>query len=420
MSDLLGKYTKYAIRANDIYPTISRAIHPELGTSLHRTLDVGALCNLTKILKNLRGVITQEQFTYLASNIGVDRYASSHYLRELQEIEFINVAAGRIENSIPATSLTIFESIGQRLESYSPSELEIQHFELMNNVAEMPSKVVDLFEKLDVKPESMKLFKNIGYGCGYLDSYVSPADAKEILYSPIYWEENPSKLFELIDKFQHDRVLEKISYIRNHQGLPVIDVGEDDLLTEAVASGALPTNSVTSTGGEQFFIFTPNLGVKIYEKDIMKKARQIVASVRYGENFAQITRIVSAKRVLEALLRRGQIGGHTENIHQYGMLIEMGLVYPRKAYYGHSIHLNDTIENRRTFQIAIELLESGTIIDNEAMIAEEDLEKTFKKGKAFSDELININKFKQKIPAESDTLQKIADYLRGVDEDVFK
>ncbi|MFK4319516.1 hypothetical protein CON66_16650 [Bacillus cereus] len=420
MSDLLGKYTKYAIRANDIYPTISRAIHPELGTSLHRTLDVGALCNLTKILKNLRGVITQEQFTYLASNIGVDRYASSHYLRELQEIEFINVAAGRIENSIPATSLTIFESIGQRLESYSPSELEIQHFELMNNVAEMPSKVVDLFEKLDVKPENMKLFKNIGYGCGYLDSYVSPADAKEILYSPIYWEENPSKLFELIDKFQHDRVLEKISHIRNHQGLPVIDVGEDDLLTEAVASGALPTNSVTSTGGEQFFIFTPNLGVKIYEKDIMKKARQIVASVRYGENFAQITRIVSAKRVLEALLRRGQIGGHTENIHQYGMLIEMGLVYPRKAYYGHSIHLNDTIENRRTFQIAIELLESGTIIDNEAMIAEEDLEKTFKKGKAFSDELININKFKQKIPAESDTLQKIADYLRGVDEDVFK
>ncbi|MEB8704741.1 hypothetical protein P4H21_29000, partial [Bacillus cereus] len=294
MSDLLGKYTKYAIRANDIYPTISRAIHPEL-TSLHRTLDIGALCNLSKILKNLGGVINEEQFIYLASNIGVDRYAASHYLRELQEIEFINVASGKIENSIPATSLTIFESIGERLESYSPSELELQHFELMNTVAEMPSKVVDLFDKLDVKPVNMKLFKTIGQGCGYLDTYVSPADAKEILFSPIYWEENPSKLFELIDKYRHESVLEKISYIRNRQGLPVNEVGADELLTEAVASGALPTNSVTSTGGEQFFIFTPNLGVKIYEKDIMKKARQIVASVRYGENFAQITKIVSAK-----------------------------------------------------------------------------------------------------------------------------
>ncbi|HHT7129926.1 hypothetical protein ORM83_08360 [Bacillus cereus] len=420
MSDLLGKYTKYTIRANDIYPTISRAIHPELATSLRYTTDIGALCNITKILKNVRGVINQEQFTYLTSNIGIDRYASSHYLRELQEIEFINVASGKIENSIPATSLTIFESIGERLASYHPSELEIQHFELMNNVAEMPSKIVDLYEKLDVNAKNMKLFKSIGCGCGYLDSYVSPADAKEILYSPIYWEENPNKLFELIDKFQHDRVLEKISYIRNHQGLPVFDVGEDNILTEAVASGALPTNSVNSTGGEQFFIFTPNLGVKIYEKDIMKKARQIVASVRYGENFAQITRIVSAKRVLEALLRRGQIGDHSENIYQYAMLIEMGLVYPQKAYYGHTIHLNDTPENRKTFRIALELLESGTVIDNEAMINGEDLEKTFRSGKSFSDELINIKKFKQKIPAESDTLQKIADYLRGVDEDVFK
>ncbi|MDA2014144.1 hypothetical protein PDM95_00695 [Bacillus cereus] len=419
MSDLLGKYTKYAIRANDIYPTISRAIHPEL-TSLHRTLDIGALCNLSKILKNLGGVINEEQFIYLASNIGVDRYAASHYLRELQEIEFINVASGKIENSIPATSLTIFESIGERLESYSPSELELQHFELMNTVAEMPSKVVDLFDKLDVKPVNMKLFKTIGQGCGYLDTYVSPADAKEILFSPIYWEENPSKLFELIDKFRHESVLEKISYIRNRQGLPVNEVGADELLTEAVASGALPTNSVTSTGGEQFFIFTPNLGVKIYEKDIMKKARQIVASVRYGENFAQITKIVSAKRVLKALLRRGHIGDHSENIHQYAMLIEMGLVYPRQAYYGHTIHLNNTEENRRTFEIAIELLESGTVIDNEAMIKTESLEKTFRSGKAFGDELININKFKQKIPAESDTLQKIADFLRGVDEDVLR
>jgi hypothetical protein len=240
------------------------------------------------------------------------------------------------------------------------------------------------------------------------------------LYSPIYWEENPSKLFELVDKFQHDKVLEKISFIRNHQGLPVTNIGEDDLLTEAVATGALPTNSVTSSGGEQFFIFTPNLGVKIYEKDIMKKARQIVSCVRYGENFAQITRIISAKKVLGALLRKGYIGDHSENIYQYAMLIEMGLVYPQKARYGHTIHLNDTPENRRTFEIALQLLESGTIIDNESMIDGEHLEKAFRSGKTFSDELINIKKFKQKIPAESDTLQRIADFLRGVDEDVLK
>ena len=420
MSDLLGKYTKYAIRANDIYPTVSRAIHPELSNSLQHTMDIGALCNLAKILKNLRAVITKDQFIYLASNIGIDRYASEHYLRELQEVEFIYLAGNKIENVISGNTLTVFESLGSRLEAYSPSELEIQHFELMNNVAEIPSKVVDLFERIDIAPKDMQLFKNIGKGCGYLDSYVSPADSKEILYSPIYWEENPSKLFELIEKFEHDRVLEKISYVRNHQGLPVTTIGEDDLLTEAVSTGTLPTNSVSSSGGEQFFIFTPNLGVKIYEKDIMKKARQIVACVRYGENFAQITQIRSVTKVLRALLRRGQIGDHTENIYQYAMLIEMGLVYPQRARYGHTIHLNDTPENRRTFEIALELLESGTIIDNDIMIDNENLERVFKSGKTFNDELINISKFKQKIPAESDTLQRIADFLRGVDEDVLR
>lgn len=420
MSELLGKYTKYAIRANDIYPTVSRAIHPDLSTSLQHTMDIGALSNLTKILKNVRAVITKDQFIYLASNLGIDRYASSHYLRELQEIGFIHVVGNKIENNISGNSLTIYETLGSRLETYSPSELEIQHFELLNNVAEIPSKVVDLYEIIDIKPKELKLFTSIGKGCGYLDSYVSPADSKEILFSPIYWEENPSKLFELIEKFEHDRVMEKISYIRNHQGLPVTNIDEDDLLAEAVATGTLPTNSVSSSGGEQFFIFTPNLGVAIYEKDIMKKARQIVACVRYGENFAQITKIRSVTKVLRALLRKGQIGDHSENIHQYAMLIEMGLVYPIPAYYGHTIHLNDTPENRRTFEIALSLLESGTIMDNDAMIDSRDLEKVFKSGKTFNDELINISKFKQKVPAESDTLQRIADFLRGVDEDVLR
>lgn len=383
-------------------------------------MDIGALSNLTKILKNLRSVINMEQFIYLASNIGVERYASAHYLRELQDIEFINVAGDKIENIIPNNSLSVFEVLGQKLETYSPSEIELQHFELINNVAEMPTKVVDLFERVDINNNNMKLFKAIGKGCGYLDTYISPADAKEILFSPIYWEENPNKLFDLIEKFQHDNVIEKISYIRNHQGLPVTTIGEDQLLTEAVASGTLPTNSVTSSGGQQFFIFTPNLGVKIYEKDVMKKARQIVASVRYGENFAQITKIVNATNVLRSLLRKGFIGDHSENIYQYAMLIEMGLVYPQKAYYGHTIHLNNTPENRKTFEIALELLESGTVSDNELMIDSNQLREAFQSGKSFSDELINIQKFKKKIPAESDTLQRIADFLRGVDEYVLK
>ncbi|APM40178.1 hypothetical protein [Clostridium kluyveri] len=421
MGQSLDKFTLYAIRANDIFPTVSKVISGDLSTNLSKTKDIGALSSLIKIIKNVKAVIPKEKFLYLASNIGIDQYAFEYYLKELQDIGFINVTnTNNVENTVPLFSLDIYNMLGKKLKSYNPSEIELKHFEIINNVAELPTKITDLNDILDVSANEMKLFKRIGSNCGYLDTYVSPVDGKDVLYSPIYWDENPEKLFELVDKYSHQEVFNKISAIRSSQGKPVSSIGKDLILSEAVAAGCLPTNSVESAGGRQFFVFTPTIGVKKYEKDIIKKARQIVACVRYGQEFAQITRIKNIMNVLNSLLRKGYIGDHSENIYQYGILITMGLVYPVKAYYGHKIYLNDTQENRKIFQIAIEMLRSGIITNNDINIDADDLQRIFKSDKVFSEELSTISSFKKEIPNDSNTLQKIGDILRGVDEDVFK
>lgn len=421
MSESLNKYTLYAIRANDIFPTVSKAISGDLSINLPKTKDIGALSSLIKIIKNTNNVIMKDKFLYLASNIGIDQYAFDHYVRELQDMEFINVTdKNKVENRVPHSSIDIYDTLGEKLKTYNPSEKEIKHFELINNVAELPAKVTTLNEDLDVSSGEMKLFKHLGESCGYLDSYTSPADGKEILYSPIYWEENPENLFKLVDKYNHEQVFNKISKIRNFQGKPVNSIAKDVILSEAVAAGCLPTNSVDSAGGIQYFVFTPTIGVKKYEKDIIKKARQIVACVRYGQEFAQITKIRNIMNVLNSLLSKGYIGDHSENIHQYGILIKMGLVYPVKAYYGHKIYLNDNEENRKIFNLAIQMLQNGIVPDDDVNLSKEDMERVFKSDKSFSEELQTISVFKKEIPDDSVALQKIGDILRGVDEDVFR
>ncbi|KYQ01874.1 hypothetical protein OWP15_11620 [Bacillus paranthracis] len=415
-------YTLYAIRANDLYPSISQIINAEISTKLKNTRNIGVMSQIIKLLKVAPQVIELDKVEYMCANVGIDEHALRYYLKEIYDLGYINLNEKRVESSIPLSSLEIYEGLGYKLEYYNPSEFELQHFELLNTIAELPTRASAISEIIDLQPKDLQTIKNIGGVGGYLESYISPADASEILFSPLYWDENPDKLFSLVEKYQEDQVLSKIKAIRRIQGKPVNSFSDDPILTEAIAIGCLPTNSVTSLGGEQYFAFTPNLGVKIYEKDMVRKARQIVASVRYGENFAVITKIISATAVLKKLMREGFIGAHTENIHQYALLIQMGLVYPVKSFGDrHAIHLNDTPENRRIFELALELLENGTLSDDHAQSYNpEDLKKIFKEGRTFSSEIIVRPKFKKEVPLHSDNLQKLGDIIRGVDVDVFK
>jgi hypothetical protein len=102
-------------------------------------------------------------------------------------------------------------------------------------------------------------------------------------------------------------------------------------------------------------------GLKMTEKVIAVKAMAIVSCVRYGQDYAQITKIKYPPEViLGALLERRKIGPHSEILSQYSPLVKLGVGVIGKAALGrYTFHLTDTEENLKALELAIALVAIG-------------------------------------------------------------
>ncbi len=224
----------------------------------------------------------------------------------------------------------------------------------------MPRKATEIKDKYNLDASALDIVRDIGENSGALGHYESPVDGQEIWYSPIYWEEKPGAIFRLAERFPEHEIANAFQKVKQHQGMSE-DRVSDQVLIEAIAMGCLPTPAVTSTGGRKHFLFTPIEGLKMTEKDIGLKAMAIVSCVRYGQEYAQITRIKFPPGViLQALLNRRQIGPHSEILTQYSPLVKLGVGRIEKAPLDqYTFHLIDTEENIRALQLAIALVTIG-------------------------------------------------------------
>ena len=158
-----------------------------------------------------------------------------------------------------------------------------------------------------------------------MDTYTSPKDSESIIYSPIYWDDNPEKIFTLLEKYQSFELTGVLNQIKRHQGI-VGESIENDVLNDAIILGCLPTLSVNSTSGLHKFVFTPQLGVGPEEKVLLHKARVLLSCIRYGESFAGITKIFDPEKLINALSGRGFLKGHSESLKQYESARNHGIV----------------------------------------------------------------------------------------------
>ena len=134
----------------------------------------------------------------------------------------------------------------------------------------------------------------------------------------------------------------------------------DAILTDAINLGCLPTLSVNSTSGLKKFIFTPRVGVGKLEKELLHKGRVLISCVRYGENFAGITKIFSPEKLINALATKGYLRGHTESLKQYEPARNLGLVKLIPSFGGrYEVHFIDNEENKKVIKMATEMLQVG-------------------------------------------------------------
>lgn len=177
----------------------------------------------------------------------------------------------------------------------------------------------------DLNQDDYGVITQIGSAGGFLDTFKS--NEVEILFSPIYMEDNPKKILEMLNKYKDEDVQKTLKLLKSKPGFPIKDLNniENDVLVGLMSSNVLQTPAITASGGKVNFIFTPFTEVE--DKEMLRQARNVVSAVRYGEKFSAYSELRNPSLFLQTLIDRGYIGKtpHSDIEAQYGVLRDNGL-----------------------------------------------------------------------------------------------
>ena len=139
-------------------------------------------------------------------------------------------------------------------------------------------------------------------------SFESIDAGDEIIWTPYYWNRNSKKALRFLEKQSYDEFsgIERLSsYLSTKQGIPIEKVVlMNNVLKAGIKAGFFPSNGIinpiTEEKHEYIFRATPQFDLDP-SKDILEKARLIVASLRHGQYHGSVTKIRSPLNVLYAL-----------------------------------------------------------------------------------------------------------------------
>lgn len=360
--------TTTTARLQDINEGLVRQSGGLVESHFRKSKRFGAAARICNLIRGCDVVSDYNSLVASAGELGIVADTVDAALRELEEIGYVTVYRSggdtqKIEERIPLLD-DRFAAIGEKWSDSNPSEIERATIHLLDDLLLTPNRSRTICKAHGLESNAYDIIRDVGSTGEFLKTYASPVDGSEIAYSPLYHDENPVKIIELIDNFPDEDVVAVLRSIRDYQGKP-IDAVTDPILRAAIETGCLPTPTVNSTKGAKRFMFTPLQGVGKLEKALLEKARAIVACVRYGEHFAGVTKIRYPKLILERLKDRKQIGPHSEVKDQYVLLQKLGVGVIKPAT-GHShrfvFHLLDTEENLRALDMAIQYLTVHEIV----------------------------------------------------------
>lgn len=382
--------------------------------------ELGVAVQIATTIKDHEIIKDLAPFYAAAGELKIPRQLANIGLSHLEKLGFVRLkyqtgkqVIDRVDVSVPELR-KIYKDVGDYFISENESNIALLTVELIDKLSAFPHKEKEIISSLEINPLERDLILDVGRSSSLVDSYTSPSDSESILYSPLYWDENPSKIFSLLGKHTSDSFYKTVEKVRAYQGLPDSKV-DDKIINEAIRLGCLPTLSVKSTSGMRKFIFTPKTGVGSIEKELLHKARVLISCVRYGENFAGITKIFSPEKLINALARRGYLKGHSESLMQYEPARNLGLVKLIPTYGGrYEVHFVDNDENKKVVQMATELIQLGDTskFDN----SEETAKKILIPGNILHPTQTRTMVITEKIAVKTiSTSQRINDLLRGIE-----
>jgi hypothetical protein len=272
--------TTLAARLQDVNEGLVRQSGGLVEAHYRKTKRFGAAARICNLIRGQDVVSDYTSLVAAAGELGINADTLDASLNILEDIGYVSLhkTGGdirKIEERIPLLS-DRFEAIGDRWQDSKPSEIETATLDLLDDLLVAPNRSRTLCTRHSIDSRAFDIIRDVGASGEFIKAYPSPEDSSEILYSPMYHDENPKKLIDLMDSYPTEDVVAILRSIRDYQGTP-IDCITDPVLLAAIRTGCIPTPTVTSTNGSKRFMFTPLQGVGKLEKSLLEKARAIVA-----------------------------------------------------------------------------------------------------------------------------------------------
>jgi len=382
--------------------------------------ETGAALQLATVIKDHEIINDLKTFYAAAGELKITRQLADVGLAHLEKLGFVRIkyrtgrqVIDRIDIVVPDLP-RLYHDFGEYFNSENDSNLATSTLKILEKLSAFPHKEKEIISELGISPTDRDIILDVGKGASIIDTYISPTDSESIMFSPLYWDDNPMAIFTLLKKHESAEFLKTVEKIRDYQGLPDGRVNED-ILADAIRLGCLPTLSVSSTRGLKKFIFTPRKGVGAIEKDLLHKARVLISCVRYGENFAGITQIFNPEKLISVLAKRGYLNAHSESLKQYEPARNLGLV---KIIPSHSnryeVHFIDNEENKMVVSMALDMIQIGEI-------SKFDETENFAKQRLIPGNILHPTQTRTHLLNEkvientTSTAQRVNDILRGIE-----
>ncbi|MBL7840563.1 MAG: hypothetical protein JNJ75_10515 [Cyclobacteriaceae bacterium] len=412
--------TSIGVKIHDIHHGLIQSTGAIVESEFALLKELGVAIQIATTIKDHEIIKDLKPFYAASGELKIPRQLANVGLSHLEKLGFVRLKyqpgkqiIDRIDVLVPDLP-KIYKDFGEYFGAENDSAISDLTIQILEKLSAFPHKEKDVISSLGIAPETRDLIFDVGKSASLLDSYTSPNDSESILYSPLYWDDNPNAIFKLLKEHSSDDFLKTVEEVRKYQGLPDGKI-DSTIINDAISLGCLPTLSVSSTSGPKKFIFTPRTGVGKIEKELLHKARVLISCVRYGENFAGITKIFSPELIINALVKKGHLRGHTESLKQYEPARNLGLVKLIPSIGGkYEVHFIDNSENKNVIKMAKEMIQIGETskFDN----SEDTAKQILVPGNILHPTQTRTQLLLEKtVPKTASTIKRVNDILRGIE-----
>ena len=310
-----------------------------------------------------------------AAQLRIDPMHFDNVLKVLEEADLVEQRKGKIYEKVRQIDFgENYERVGaiwQQRDKDPREELTVQ---VLDELVEFPQFASELDSLSGISQLVQAQVLEVASNARLIEPLQVGA-GDPMLFAPMLWDLDPKRVSSAVAQLGADsgikQIMVRIQGAASGTELLSLDLSakEQQLATKAVTVGLLPTFPVNSVSGERAFTFTPYSGALITEpseREILNKARAIVACVRYGQSYAGASKIQNPGALLRSLLnsdRNHSLRAHSEAKQQYGQLVLRGIGRIAKEGGWYVFQLIPSEENKRAVRLAIELLNRNQIME---------------------------------------------------------